>query len=84
MAKRQKKGMADTTQIGWRLVGGVYIEYIIKRIGTPWLVSDNGNVTNGKCREHRVKNEKGNGMDNRSFEKVEAYASQLKRKSYRS
>ena len=48
MAKRQKKGVADTTQIGWRLVGGVYIEYIIKRISTPWLVSDNGNVTNGK------------------------------------
>ena len=30
MAKRQKKGVADMTQIGWRLVGGVYIEYIIK------------------------------------------------------
>ena len=34
MAKRQKKGVADTTQIGWRLVGGVYnnIEYIIKEL----------------------------------------------------
>ena len=49
MAKRQKKGVADTTPIGWRLVGGVYIEYIIERISTPWLVSDNGNVTNGGC-----------------------------------
>ena len=34
MAKQQKKGVADTTQIGWRLAGGVYI---IKRISTPWL-----------------------------------------------
>ena len=80
MAKRQKKGVADTTQIGWRLVGGVYIEYIIKRISTPWLVSDNGNVTNEKCQATPGQN----GMDNRRFEKVEVHASQLKRKSYRS
>ena len=36
------------------------------------------------ARQHRIKNEKGKRMDNRSFKKVEAHASQLKRQSYRS